>query len=48
MTERLSKHASKQGRGRAEGRNWEAEIDTNTLRILCTKQVTDENIVYGA
>ena len=37
--------ASKQARGRAKGRNWEAEIDMNTLRILCAKQVTDENLV---
>ena len=43
MTERLSKQA----RGRADGRNWETEIDAYTLRILCIKQVTNEDVLYS-
>ena len=32
---------------RAGGRNWEVEIDTCTLFILCIKWITNENLLYS-
>ena len=29
------------------GRNWEIEIDTYTLLILCIKYITNENLLYS-
>ena len=29
------------------GKNWEVEIDTYTLLILCIKQISNENILYS-
>ena len=33
--------------GRGDGRNWEIGIDTYTILILCTKYITNENILYS-
>ena len=30
------------------GRNWETGIDIYTLLILCIKETTDGNILYGS
>ena len=32
--------------GKEGGKNWETEIDTYTLLILCVKETTNENIPY--
>ena len=33
--------------GKEGGKNWETEIDTYTLLILCVKETTNENIPYS-
>ena len=36
-----------QGERGAGGRNWEIEIDTNTLLIIRIKETTTENLLYS-
>lgn len=32
---------------RGVGMNWETGVDIYTLLILCVKQITSENLLYG-
>ena len=32
---------------RGVGMNWEIGVDIYTLLILCVKQITSENLLYG-
>ena len=32
---------------RGVGTNWETGVDIYTLLILCVKQITSENLLYG-
>ena len=36
-----------QGERGGGGRNWETEIDTNTLLIILIKETTTENLLYS-